>query len=292
MPLREYQSSGLEYLRLITALLQHARRAEPTGGLWEAADLQWWWRRDQHPAPAGQTFWSDSSDDRGPVAAVVFTNWGEHVGCDIIVVADAPPGTRDMVVDRALARIGGLRGTTIETIVRDDDPEMLAAIVGAGFVPSGEVAVSTWLAVEHRPAVASIPPGFSLVSRADRGGRPHHMIRRNGEHVAERLAECSLYRPGLDLVVEAPNGDAAAYGLFWADPVTGIGLVEPMRTEDEYQRLGLGRCVLTSGLDRLAAHGCSMMKVTYLEGNDASCALYLGVGFSAGQRDRTFRLET
>jgi hypothetical protein len=79
------------------------------------------------------------------------------------------------------------------------------------------------------------------------------MARRNGAQVAERLARCSLYRPELDLMVEAPDGGVAGYGLFWADPVTGVGLVEPMRTEDAHQRLGSGRHVLTSGLVRLAA---------------------------------------
>ena len=117
------------------------------------------------------------------------------------------------------------------------------------------------------------------------------MIRRNGDHVAQRLAECSLYRPDLDLAVYAPNGDVAAYGLFWADPVTGVGLVEPMRTEDAYQGLGLARHVLTSGLDRLAGHGCSTLKVSYIEGNDAARRLYLGAGFEPGATSRTYRLD-
>jgi GNAT superfamily N-acetyltransferase len=117
------------------------------------------------------------------------------------------------------------------------------------------------------------------------------MIHRNGDHVARRLAECSLYRPELDLAVYTPTGDVAAYGLFWADPVTGIGLVEPMRTEDAYQGRGLARHVLTSGLDRLAAHGCSSLKVSYIDGNDAARRLYLGAGFVAGPTTRTYRLS-
>jgi len=32
------------------------------------------------------------------------------------------------------------------------------------------------------------------------------------------------------LVGGAPGGEIAGYGLFWADPVTGVGLVEPMMT--------------------------------------------------------------
>ena len=56
--------------------------------------------------------------------------------------------------------------------------------------------------------------------------------RRNGEQVAERLAECSIYDPSSTCSCEAPNGDVAAYVLFWPDPVTRVGLVEPMRIED------------------------------------------------------------
>jgi hypothetical protein len=31
-----------DYLDLVTGLLQRCRLADPTGGLWEAADYQWW----------------------------------------------------------------------------------------------------------------------------------------------------------------------------------------------------------------------------------------------------------
>jgi GNAT superfamily N-acetyltransferase len=115
------------------------------------------------------------------------------------------------------------------------------------------------------------------------------MIRRNGEHVAERLAECSLYRAELDLAVYDPDGDVAAYGLFWADLITGVGLVEPMRTEDRHQGRGLGRGLLTAGLERLAGLGCTRLKVSYLVGNEASRRLYLGAGFAPGSSSRTYR---
>lgn len=141
----------------------------------------------------------------------------------------------------------------------------------------------------ERPTVPQLPEGFELTPRSDDATRPHHMIARNGELVAERLAECSLYRPELDLAVYAPNGRLAAYGLFWADTVTGVGLVEPMRTEAGYQRIGLGRGVLAEGLDRLARAGCVRFKVSYLVGNEASSRLYLGAGFRPYSSTRTYR---
>ncbi len=103
------------------------------------------------------------------------------------------------------------------------------------------------------------------------------------------FGECSLYRPELDLYIVAPDGGIAAYGLFWADPVTRVGLVEPMRTEDRHQNHGLGRHLLTVGLDLLARHGCTRLKVTYFEGNDPARLLYLGAGFQPRTRSGTYR---
>jgi hypothetical protein len=47
-----------------------------------------------------------------------------------------------------------------------------------------------------------------------------------------------------------------------------------MRTEQRYWRNGLARHILTTGLDRLAAHGCTRFKVSSGHGR------YLGVGFT------------
>lgn len=283
---REHQAAGLEYLGLVTTLLQTTRRAHPTASVWEAADLQWWWRRDQHPDAAEATFWLDGEL---PIAAVVCMNWGDRIGCDVLSAGPDGSLVMDVAWPHALRHIDTHRDLPVEMTIRDEDVALLDAVAAAGFEPTGEVGVSTWMTAAERPAVPSPPLGFELVARIDAPSRPHPMIGRNGEHVAERLGECSLYRPELDLTVYDAAGAVAGYALFWADPVTGVGLVEPMRTEDEFQRMGIGRLLLTAGLDRLAAHGCSRLKVTYIVGNDASRALYLGAGFHPTSQDRTYR---
>lgn len=285
---RVHLAAGVVYLDLVTRLLQRARNNHPTAGLWEAADLQWWWRRDQHPDPARQTFWLD---DEAPVAAVILTDWNGHWGCDVISATGNPSTVLDIVWPNALEQIDRFERGTVEVAARDDDVAMVEALTLAGFELTGEAAVETWMGAGDRPEVSPLPKGFALLSRTDTPERAHHMVSRNGEHVAARLAECSLYRPELDLAVYASNGDIAAYGLFWADPVTGVGLVEPMRTEDAYQGLGLARHVLTSGLDRLAGHGCSRLKVSYLDGNDVAKHLYLSTGFKPGPASRAYRLH-
>ncbi len=70
--LREVRARGTEALALATYLLQRVRLDDPTGGLWEAADMQWWARTPRPSDEIDQVFWMD---EHGPVAGVVLTCW-------------------------------------------------------------------------------------------------------------------------------------------------------------------------------------------------------------------------
>jgi hypothetical protein len=95
---RLVEVSGSDYLDAVTRLLQRRRLADPTGGVWEAADFQWWWRRERPSDQLGQSFWLD--DDGEPVAAVTLNDWDGTWECDVI----AGPDDFDPVWRRALER--------------------------------------------------------------------------------------------------------------------------------------------------------------------------------------------
>jgi RimJ/RimL family protein N-acetyltransferase len=84
----------------------------------------------------------------------------------------------------------------------------------------------------------------------------------------------------------------AAYGLFWYDPETATGLVEPMRTEDDHQRRGLARHILTTGIDLLAEAGAERIKICYEPDNPASKNLYLSAGFEPDRQTVVFSRRT
>ena len=71
--LRAVRAAGPAYLAMVTELLQRQRAIDPTAGLWEAADLQWWYTREPHPSDEDAVFWV--TGDRVPVVGVVFTRW-------------------------------------------------------------------------------------------------------------------------------------------------------------------------------------------------------------------------
>ena len=283
MAINEVRASGLEYLALATRLLQRARLADAEAGLWEAADLQWWWRTPRRSDAVDQVFWVD---DEGPVAAVVLTDWGRAWGCDPIVVPGVSTVPLSTVWLRAVEAIEVLELEAVEVLARDDDRELLGLLTDAGFVAGDDRSGITWMDAQDRPDVPALPDGFVLVDRARDTSGPHPMRRRNGEAVEARLRQCSLYDAALDLAVETADGQTAGYALFWFDPVTEVGLVEPMRVEDAYQRRGLARAMLTAGLDRLAARGARRLKVGY--GTEAARRLYVGAGFRVTSTDRSY----
>ncbi len=262
--------SGGSYLPLVTRLLQQMRLASPIGGVWEAADVQWWWRQERPTDSCGQLFWLDEKDE--PVAAVIVTDFFHSVQCDVLVLPKesrfGPTAWQD-----AFRRVDVL-GIAATFPVRSDDAARLAGLTDAGYRPASEPSVvATWRVASGQPQVPVLAPGYRLVSRAADARQPHWLAARNGPDVEARLRQCSLYEPELDLAVEAPDGRVAGYGLFWADPVTRVGLVEPMRTEEAHLGRGIASHILASGLERLTGCGCSRLKVM----NNIN--LYLRAGF-------------
>jgi len=177
----ERRAGGIAYLELVTELLQRQRLADPVDGLWEAADLQWWFTRDPHPTDDDAVFWLDGG---GPVGAVVFTRWGPtRYGCDVL---GSPPHAAAWEFVRR--RCAELPDAAVEMEALDE-----AEAARAGFVELAEEHESTWLdAWSAMPwatcrrsgcitAPASVPTGGSRsgsarrpVSRpAGRGQRPH-----------------------------------------------------------------------------------------------------------------------
>ncbi len=279
---------GLESLAAVTELLQRIRIAHPTAALFEAADLQWWWRVPRSTDVVPQLFWFD--DAGRPDAAVILTDFGKHVSFDPIVMPAASPDRVARVVTAGLAHAAANGFDALQLEVARPDETMRSALLEHGFSVVEEGLFEAWIDVADRPMITPVPAGYRTSSRAESAERPHHMIsaRRNIGDPEARLRQTSLYRPDLDLVVYDDQDTMAAYGLFWFDPTSATGLVEPMRTEDEHQQRGLARHVLTRGVDLLAQAGARRVKICFEPGNAASSHLYVDVGFRPDRQTDVF----
>lgn len=270
---------GRAGLAAVSALLQRGRRQHPTAGLWEAADLQWWWRTPRPTDDVPQPVWFDQ---HGPVAAVTVTQWRTELGVDVHVL---PSSHRDDVRHVWEAALGLAVGRQTPVVACTGDDELAASLLAErGWTLADDGGASGWLEADAAPGVSPLADGYVVRSRDERSDRPHPLVERNGEAVEVRLAQTALYRPDLDLAVVTADDEVAAYALFWFDPTTSTGLVEPMRTEEPHQRRGLARHLLTLGVHRLVDLGARRIRINWEADNPASSALYPAVGFVPGQR--------
>lgn len=87
-----------------------------------------------------------------------------------------------------------------------------------------------------------------------------------------------LYRRDLDIVAVAPGGEIASFCTAWFDDVTRSGAFEPVGTVPDHQRRGLGKAVMTAGMQRLKQLGALRVYVNSYA--DEAHALYESAGFT------------
>jgi GNAT superfamily N-acetyltransferase len=291
--MREEHRVGIDYLEVVKALLQRARSAHPTKGLYEAAELQWWWSTARSTDTLGQLFWFD--DLGRPEAAVIVTDFGdgssavyEDPTLVVIVMPDARPEWVAHLVERGLAHVAGYGIGDVELEVDRADDVMRNVLFEHGFTVKGDGLIECWVDAGARPAISPLHEDYRLFSRRETMQRPHHMTHPRRPDVEQRLLQTSLYRSDLDLVIVDGEDDIAACGLFWYDPETATGVVEPMRTLDDHQRRGLARHILTTGINLLAEAGAERISIGYEPENPSSGHLYLSVGFEPHRQTDVF----
>lgn len=94
-----------------------------------------------------------------------------------------------------------------------------------------------------------------------------------------RFVTSPVYRPDLDRLIVAPDGQVAAFALAWLDPTNRVGLLEPVGAHPAFQRRGLATAVVIDALRALHAHGMHTAIVGTESDNPAALRLYESVGF-------------
>ncbi len=98
--------------------------------------------------------------------------------------------------------------------------------------------------------------------------------------ILEWIAQCSFYRKELDLVAVTPDGTIASFCTFRLDPNSKIINLEPMGTNPDYRKLGLGKALITEGIKRSMKYNPPFFYIDGAANNPAANRLYDVTGFS------------
>lgn len=150
--------------------------------------------------------------------------------------------------------------------------------------PRSDRPMSQYVVPDPFPAI-DLPAGFRLKSLADDNDlvKVDRVLHRGFNHPGEpppdgiegrkQMQSGPHFRKDTTIVVEAPSGAFVAFSGLWLEPVNTFGYVEPVATDPDYRRMGLGRAAVLEGIRRCALEGA---RVAYV---GADLPFYLAMGF-------------
>ena len=111
----------------------------------------------------------------------------------------------------------------------------------------------------------------------------------------QRTLQHPAYKPELDLVIAAPDGQLAAFCIGWFDTqgLNGApaGQIEPLGVDERYRGQGLGEAILVATVQRLHQLGPHKVYVETDSYRNAAFALYESVGFRVVKEVLVYRKE-
>jgi GNAT superfamily N-acetyltransferase len=183
----------------------------------------------------------------------------------------------------------------------DCDTRNAALLADLGFAPYKDDVDMYFPLVDRLPAV-QLPPGFSArlcrgESEVETRARAQYAAFESeaewDKYVARfvRLMRSQAYLAARDWVIEAPDGRIAAFALTWHDPVNKVGKFEPVGTHPDFQKLGLGKAVMLSGLHDMQRAGLLAGQVNTSASHAPAVRLYQATGFSCDHLLKVYKKE-
>ena len=189
------------------------------------------------------------------------------------------------------ARRSGMRA--LDSLSRPGDAARLTFLEGHGFKRSGEETILMQRDLRTPIPEAELPEGFAIRAA---GGEAEaealaelHRLAFGTEHMTtgSRLAimRTPAYDPDLDLVTVAPDGRLAAYCMCSLEEGNGeapgprAGWTDPVATHPGYQRLGLARALLFTGMRLLRDRGAEYARLGTSSTNMAMQMVAESAGF-------------
>jgi ribosomal protein S18 acetylase RimI-like enzyme len=156
----------------------------------------------------------------------------------------------------------------LHVFVNDVDVEFVSLVKERGYKKDDEESrtMRQFMIPDPFPEII-LPEGFRLTSLAEEcnWAKVHRVIWRGFNHEGEppigedelesrrKMFETPTARHDLKIAVEAPNGDFVSFcGMFY-EPTHKYAYVEPVATDPDYRRMGLGKAAVLEGIRRCSA---------------------------------------
>jgi GNAT superfamily N-acetyltransferase len=225
-------------------------------------------------------------EDEGEMVALVHH---EHrMGEVYFEVAPAYADLKPTMLDHALEQLAGADddGRYLAAYVDDRDENFQTAARERAFsrVEKGAEPMTELLA-DAVPPNAELPPGFRItdLEQDDDIMKVHRLMHRGFDHPGEpdpadlpgrrRMQSAPNFRRDLAVAVAAPDESFASCCWMWYEPVNRFGYVEPVCTDPDHRRLGLGRAAVIEGVRRCVGLGATRAYV------GSTLPIYRSIGF-------------
>lgn len=238
------------------------------------------------------------ADDR-IVAAVLFE---DKVGLSHVQLDPQFPRLKREMLEYVVANLVGefKAGRGSYVFINDADSDFGVIASEMGFEPKPEHAETTSrYVIPEALREIHLPDGFRLQSLADEFDveKVHRVMHRGFNHQGEppedelddRRRKLSVpgLRRDLTVVAVAPDGSYASFCGMWPVPGSTACYIEPVATDPDYRRMGLGTACVLESIRRCAQEGATLAYV----GSDQE--FYLSMGFEiCGSRTAWFKPET
>lgn len=164
-------------------------------------------------------------------------------------------------------------------IISDEDVDFQRIAAALGFVGTENKESDAIFWVDETSMSYELPEGFSVTSMKETynlfqygqvlwKGFNHEL---NGEGAFEltleyeQAVEAAMRRPNVDLnlkiAVVAANGNFVSYCGMWYDSEAGFAVIEPVATDPEYRKRGMGKAAVLEGIKRVAVLGAKKVLV-------------------------------
>jgi GNAT superfamily N-acetyltransferase len=163
--------------------------------------------------------------------------------------------------------------------IRDTDVEFQDIAAGLGFVATQDKEFDSFFYLDKTSTAYDLPEGFHITTMKEtfdlyqyrrilcRGF--NHGLDDEGELIfskeVEQEAKKAMIRPNVDLnlkvAVVAPDGNFVSYCGMWYDKDAGFAVIEPVATDPDYRKMGLGKAAVLEGIRRVRELGAKKAMV-------------------------------